>query len=829
MSSQKTSKAITKDTGETTAPGWESVSSTESARIKALSARTRSNVTLTGSFDETGEASATLSKRTSRRGVGNRMPGQLVLKECNGYWRERIVIITDPGQDLDDEMTFILLRCLQELGLVEVQCVVANLHPSFKRALLCRGALDMLGMHDVPVGYGSDGGDTTGVHKDDFRETAPYMPSENSQQAFALPAGRTLLYRIFNEAQPKSLSLCLISSLKDAAGFLRDNEELFVLKVKDVTIMGGVKFPTVQGQAMEPDTAHNNEFDRPGAEFFYRRVQELGIQLIIVSRNVVYACPVPREVYDELAQSGSPIGWRLRNAQRSSIEGLWRRAASSDPETRMGLPARCDAKWFKKTFCGSNPDVDDRGQDDPIWDLVKSFNMYDSMALIAAISLMRDHLFAPFYHEYSGVRHMIIGASNEDIGTTPEQAEDCVTFLNHAYKVGISLDHHQKTQIIISTIIQPNIADTYMGLALLRTLIETDTMDCLGIVISSEERYIAYEELEVQAATIREALASLGLQAVKVCTQHTSIRENRLEQLYESAPPTGVRLLISHALTDAASFAMMAPNLFRDKTLSVVLMGGVVQPETAGEMLQPDLKAARIASDPESATFFIRRCQELGVPLTVLFRNFSSMCRLPRAAFDAMSTHGGRIGKRGADEIQRDVEWVYAQVMMPSGDENRQLPPKCDEAWFEENFCNKKSSGMLWERISAWKLYTPLMILATVPKINNRFFETTDWQVRGITHNLVGFNKNSRGITQENLQNLKLFMFQLIFKGILLNSNEYAIPKLVDVPGFGSFDPSDSIPDWISVTRDLQMVMQECVDNTFLQCFFEELKYMPTA
>merc|ERR1719171_2666124 len=106
--------------------------------------------------------------------------------------------------------------------MVSVLCVVTNLHPSFKRALLLRGALDMLGMHDVPVGSGSDGGDTAGKHGDDFRETAPYMPSETSQQAFSIPSGRTLLYAVFQEAPPKSLSLCLISSLKDAALFLRD-------------------------------------------------------------------------------------------------------------------------------------------------------------------------------------------------------------------------------------------------------------------------------------------------------------------------------------------------------------------------------------------------------------------------------------------------------------------------------------------------------------------------------------------------------------------------------------------------------------------------------
>ena len=40
---------------------------------------------------------------------------------------ERLVMITDAGADLDDEMALILLRHLVELGLVDVLGVVANL------------------------------------------------------------------------------------------------------------------------------------------------------------------------------------------------------------------------------------------------------------------------------------------------------------------------------------------------------------------------------------------------------------------------------------------------------------------------------------------------------------------------------------------------------------------------------------------------------------------------------------------------------------------------------------------------------------------------------
>ena len=84
----------------------------------------------------------------------------------------KVIMITDPGQDLDDEMAFIMARHLVELGLLEVKAVVATLTPAFHRARLCRGTLDVLGMHEVRVGIGSDGGDTEGDHKDHFTATS---------------------------------------------------------------------------------------------------------------------------------------------------------------------------------------------------------------------------------------------------------------------------------------------------------------------------------------------------------------------------------------------------------------------------------------------------------------------------------------------------------------------------------------------------------------------------------------------------------------------------------------------------------------------------------
>jgi hypothetical protein len=69
-----------------------------------------------------------------------------------------VLVTMDPGQDLDDEMLIVLLSALRRRGNVRCVGVVATLAPATMRAQLARGTLDELGMRDVPVGAGSDGG-----------------------------------------------------------------------------------------------------------------------------------------------------------------------------------------------------------------------------------------------------------------------------------------------------------------------------------------------------------------------------------------------------------------------------------------------------------------------------------------------------------------------------------------------------------------------------------------------------------------------------------------------------------------------------------------------
>ena len=254
--------------------------------------------------------------------------------------------------------------------------------------------------------------------------------------------GIELMQSVLREAPDRSVTVVVVSSLKDVAMWLQAEEALFVAKVATVVIQGGVE-PFTTGVAgpdgyLVPDTAHNNQFDRQAAEFFYRRCQQVGIPLLVVSRFAAYAAPVPRTVYDELAATGSPIGKHLQSAQRRSIEQLWRRACAPDEsEVRAGLPARCNKEWFCDTFCNGEGKGRDGGQS--IWDVIVSFNMYDPLALVAALPTL-SHLFEYDELVVGGVTHRVVGSSAQHTGI--KDGAELRAWLGRNFRLGMSPETH---------------------------------------------------------------------------------------------------------------------------------------------------------------------------------------------------------------------------------------------------------------------------------------------------------------------------------------------------------------------------------------------------
>mmetsp|Transcript_62693 Transcript_62693/g.176791 ORF Transcript_62693/g.176791 Transcript_62693/m.176791 type:complete len:836 (-) Transcript_62693:168-2675(-) len=754
----------------------------------------------------------------------------------------QLVLISDPGQDLDDEMTFIMLRHLVEEGLVALKGVVATLAPAFDRARLCKGTLDTLGFHGVPVGVGTDGGDTTGMHKaSTFEDWASrYMPSAHSESAASVEPGRRLLYRLYSDAAPKSITMVIIAALKDPALFLRDHESLFVAKTCEVVIMGGVEPWEGNEGFLVPDSANNNTFDPEASKFFYRRCQELGVRLIVVSRWAAYAVKLPRYCYDELAGTGSSIGCRLRNAQRASIESLWERACATG-DARRGLPARCDRRWFTKTFC-SGKDDPSRDGGDAVWDLVEGFMQYDTITLLAALPQLRARYMRPAeVTGHDGTRHLVIGCSEQDHNVV--NPKRLVKILQTGFKQGLSLNHSYRAHYIL--LLQPrwnNRADEMMACVVLRALYEVGILDCIGIVISpgpgdpvdgvpqsgqdddEKKSREAGEMLHQVHQEIRSILSALGLGHVPVLLSTSYGRSggpgeatgtSHLLKLYSHAPPAGVLLVVAACTGDAADFAETHPTIFCEKTQSVIVMGGATitaeldaHGEPTGQsILEPDPAAQFNSLDMDAAKRFLRQAQNLLVPLVIISRHFAHATQIARVVFDTLADYGGRIGADVCHAHKSSMERLWRLACTSPSDKAPRcgLPARCDRQWFIKAFCNNKAPENeedIWSAISHFTMYSAMAVLLAVPAVRQTVTEGTEIKVRSVTHSILGLSTETSGV--KDLIGLHSLLVHCVFLGVRLNTSDFnfARPPPIrisypDVEAVWEFDERDEALDWL--------------------------------
>lgn len=332
----------------------------------------------------------------------------------------RVIDITDPGKDLDDEQKFVLLAALQRAGMVDVVAVVANLEPPLLRARLAKGTFRALGYPHIPVGVGSDcfkGGQNL-KHETDV----PYLADTSAVAAY----GGRLLVQKLREAADRSIILLLNSGLTDAATLVREEPKLVTQKLAGVTIMGGVQTldamtPRRVDGLLVPDDAVNNALDAEASEFLYRRLQELGIPMTVIMRSACYAAQFPIRLYDEFAATGHPVGMGLQSRQQHSIQQLWQAALAPEGSPVRGkLPMGRNRAQFVTVFCGGrDPGI---GADDAIWPFVDSYNQYDPMAVVAAIPELRDRFFECTEVEVRGTMHRMIGCTAEANGVKDKDA-----------------------------------------------------------------------------------------------------------------------------------------------------------------------------------------------------------------------------------------------------------------------------------------------------------------------------------------------------------------------------------------------------------------------
>jgi len=320
----------------------------------------------------------------------------------------KLLIFSDAGKDQDDELMFLLGTQLYRQGMLQILAVVANLAPAPMRARLIKGQLNELAVH-VPVGVGSDCGVGLDGHDHEFVDV-PYL---SGPDGFA--DGAELAVRTLSDADDGSVTLLLVSGLTDAANLIRDHADLVVAKVKEVVFMGGVEhcadalLTDARGFVL-PDTAANNNFDPESAAYVHCRLQELGVPMVIVTRQASYACKVPRATYDLMEATGHPVGVKLNVASKRLADAFWQVVSLPAGHPGRGkLPARWTRQWYVNAFCDGQGL--ERSPSEPISDLVRHAVFSDPMALVAAIPALRERFYEPALHMVDGVEHRVIGVS----------------------------------------------------------------------------------------------------------------------------------------------------------------------------------------------------------------------------------------------------------------------------------------------------------------------------------------------------------------------------------------------------------------------------------
>lgn len=329
---------------------------------------------------------------------------------------ENIVIIGDFLKDLDDEHTLVAASELQRQNKINLLGVIGNLAPASLRARGAKGTLSLLGLPNIPVGIGTPVFEGKSYP---YESEIPYLADISEVE----PDGQAMLIRILSSQH--DVTLTLISGLTDAANLLRSQRALFTDNIKQVVIMGGVETEedTVKLTSgfLTPNNANNNSFDMNSAIYLYHNLQTLGIPTVTVTREVAYAAQVPFSIYDQMEETGNPIGICLKSRQKPALQHLWEAATSpSGSELRGTLPDDRNRDWFIQVFCGGK--ISNEVPNHDIWPYVNSFNLYDPTALYAAVPEIANR----FYHAtevmVGNTNHKVIGISSSNHGVKNPKA-----------------------------------------------------------------------------------------------------------------------------------------------------------------------------------------------------------------------------------------------------------------------------------------------------------------------------------------------------------------------------------------------------------------------
>jgi inosine-uridine nucleoside N-ribohydrolase len=245
-----------------------------------------------------------------------------------------LLLFTDPNKDPDDLSVLVLASALQQQGFLDLRCVLTTLgdrETRVRRAGFAKDVLEDLGLEDAKVGVGmdyafevrdADGNldlEATAARRKDHQV---FIDSPLGQPQGALETDALALLEGELARVPERSAVLLVNAgMADLAALLRAAPEVVRQKTAKVVIMGGVD-PRADERGFDSadERAYNNTTDQPSADYVYERLQDLGLPLVVVTKEAAYASAAPRSFYDGMATTGNPIGVYLRDQQKAPLD-----------------------------------------------------------------------------------------------------------------------------------------------------------------------------------------------------------------------------------------------------------------------------------------------------------------------------------------------------------------------------------------------------------------------------------------------------------------------------------------------------------------------------
>ncbi|CAG8979620.1 hypothetical protein HYALB_00011983 [Hymenoscyphus albidus] len=324
----------------------------------------------------------------------------------------RVVVITDIAKDYDDLVAMILLKELHRLGLIKLLGFVVNLQPTQTRSKYARGALDTLGLLDMPVAWGEKATDANDVAPYEFEsefgsDHCTFLPldeQKTSKDPDVIESGIKFMEKIVSDSTFNDITFLLISSLSDMATLVQRTQARYRMRQSDsdsdgeneselltelmenpstrlnlqtldkmkgrkqgtlakyirrVVLQGGFTStfdPDTQEYNVENDQSANNKTDSASAQFVHKFLAVNDVPAIVYNKWAASACGFPQKLFADLRDTGHILDHHLY--ERQEVQDLKYYEDARLPETRFQGKTQEDFLKTKTNWYELHPEGD---------------------------------------------------------------------------------------------------------------------------------------------------------------------------------------------------------------------------------------------------------------------------------------------------------------------------------------------------------------------------------------------------------------------------------------------------------------------------------------